>query len=320
MGVVDVQHMLVRKVFQRAVLGLVLGANVLQGSRHEEVLLLETQGLAFTVVILRIQHHRDGLSHRVLLERLEVFARGEQLHVQCDRALGLPQTQAGDVVGVIARDRHVVRNSQNRGIVVVLDDQLALIVEIGVDRAADLDLARVVHRGDVPNVAGSEPGVRQLDLLAVFNLLLENTVFIADGVAGAAHTDGGHTVHVAGCQTAQTAVAQTGIGFFLKDIGHFIAHILKCLGQFRQDAQVVGVVAQAAAHKKFHAQIVHLSLSVFFNLVLGFDHMLGERVAHDERAGLVYLFLRGICNLAAEVALQLTCNCLLQSGLCVLIL
>ena len=202
----------------------------------------------------------------------------------------------------------------------ILDNQLALVIEIGVDRTADFDFARIVHRGNVPNVARSQPGVRQLDLLTVLDLLLEDTVFITDGIAGAAHADGRHAVHIAGCQTAQTAVTQTGVGFLFENIGHFIAHILQRLGQCGQNAQIVGVVAQAAAHKKFHAQIVDLSLSVFFNLVLGFNHMLGERVAHDERACLINLFLRGICNLAAEVALQLTCNSLLQSSLCVLIL
>ena len=319
-GVVDVQHMLVRKVAQRAVLGLVLGADVLQGRRDEEVLLLETQGLALAVVILRIQHHGDGLRHGVLLHGLEVFARGEQLHIQRDRALGLPQAQVGDVVGIITGNRHIVRHRKHGGVVLVLDDQLAGFVKVGVHRAADLDLAGVVHGRDLPYVARGEPGIRQLDLLAVFDLLLEDAVFIADGVAGAAHADGGHAVHIAGRQTAQAAVAEAGVGLFLEDVRHLVAHILEGCGQLIQDAEVVGVVAQAAANQKFHAQIVHLPLPIFFDLVLGLHHMLGERVAHDERAGLVDLLLGRVRDLAAEVTLELACDRFLQSGFRVLIL
>ena len=317
-GVVDVQHMLVREVFERAVLGLVLGADVLDRGGHEEVLLLEAQGLALAVVILRIQHHGDGLRHGVLFERLEVLAGREQLHVQRDRALGFPQAQACDVVGVIARDRHIVRHREHGRIILVLDDQLAVFIKVGVDRAADLDLAGVVHGRDVPYVARSEPGIRQLDLLAVFDLLLENAVLVADGVAGAAHARGGHAVHVAGRQTAEAAVAEAGVGLFLEDVRHLVAHVFQGCGQLGQDAEVIGVVAQAAADKKFHAQIVHLPLPVFFDVVLGFDHVLGECVAHDERAGLINLLLGSVLDLTAEVALQLACNRFLQGVFCVL--
>ena len=191
---------------------------------------------------------------------------------------------------------------------------------MGVDRAADLDLAGVVHRGDVPYIARGEPGIRQLNLLAVFDLLLEDAVFIADGVAGAAHARGGHAVHVAGRQTAQAAVAEAGVGLLLEDIGHLVAHVLQRFGQRGQDAEVIGVVAQAAADKKFHAQIVHLPLPVFFDLVLGLDHVLGERVAYDERAGLVDLLLGGVFDLAAEMALQFACDRFLQSGFRVMVL
>ena len=145
-------------------------------------------------------------------------------------------------------------------------------------------------------------------------------MLIADGIARAAHADGGHTVHIAGRQTAETAVAEARIVLLLEDIGHLIAHILKRFGHGRQNTQIIGIVAQAAANQKFHAQVVHLTLSVLFHFVLGFHHMLGERIAHDERAGFVNLLLGGILDLTAEVALQLACDRFLQRGFCVLIL
>ena len=65
---------------------------------------------------------------------------------------------------------------------------------------------------------------------------------------------------------------------------------------------------------------MHLPLPVFFHLILGLNHVLGERIAHDERAGFIDLLLGGILDLTAEVPLQLACNRFLQRSFCVLIL
>ena len=318
MGIVDMQDVLVREVFECAVLGLVLCTDVLQGCGNQEILLLETQGLTLAVVILRIEDHGDGFRQCVLLQCLQILTGGEQLHVQCDRALCLPQAQTRDVVGAVAGDRHIIRNCQNRRVIVVVDDQLAVIVEVGVNRAADLDLAGLIHCRNLPNLAGRQPGIRQLDLLAFYDLLLENAVLVADGVASTAYAVGRHAVHVAGSQTAKTAVAQTGISFLLEDVRHLEAHVLQGCGQSVQHTEVVGVVAQAAADKKFHAQVMHLTLSVLLYLILGFDHVLGQCIAHYEGTSLVYLILGSVLYLAGKMSLQFTCNGFFQSGLCVL--
>ena len=143
-------------------------------------------------------------------------------------------------------------------------------------------------------------------------------MLVADGVAGAAYAVGRHAIHVAGSQTAKTAVAQTGISFLLEDVRHLEAHVLQGCGQSVQHTEVVGVVAQAAADKKFHAQVMHLTLSVLLYLILGFDHVLGQCIAHYEGTSLVYLILGSVLYLAGKMSLQFTCNGFFQSGLCVL--
>ena len=77
MGIVDMQDVFVREVFERAVLGLVLCADVLQGCGNQKVLLLETQGLTLAVVILRIEDHGDGFRQCVLLQCLQILTGGE---------------------------------------------------------------------------------------------------------------------------------------------------------------------------------------------------------------------------------------------------
>ena len=320
MGIVDMEHMLVCKVLERAVLCLVLRADVLQRCRNEEVLLLEAERLTLAVIILRIKDHRNGLGHCVLFDRLEVLARGEQLHVERDRALCLPQTQTRDIVRVVAGDRHIIRHGEDRGIVVIIHDQLAVLVEMGVDGAADLDLAGLVHRRNLPYIAGGEPGVRQLDLLAVLDLLLEDAVLVADGIAGAAHARGGHAVHVARRQTAQTAVAEARVSLLLEDVRHLKTHVFERCGQRVEHAEVVGIVAQAAAYEELHAQVMNLTVAVTLYLVLGLDHVFGQRVADDECACLIDLILLCVLDFAREVALQLACDGFLERSLGVLCL
>ena len=113
---------------------------------------------------------------------------------------------------------------------------------MGVDGAADLDLAGLVHCRNLPNLAGRQPGIRQLDLLAFYDLLLENAVLVADGVAGTAYAVGRHAVHVAGSQTAETAVAEAGVSLLLEDVRHLKAHVFERCGQRIEHAEVVALL------------------------------------------------------------------------------
>ena len=57
---------------------------------------------------------------------------------------------------------------------------------------------------------------------------------------------------------------------------------------------------------------MHLPLPIFFDLVLGLDHMLGQRVADNERAGLINLILGGVRHFAGKMPLQLAGDGLFQ--------
>ena len=89
-GIVDLDDMLPGEVAQRAVLGLVLADNGLDGGGNKEVLLLQTQGLALVVVVIRVEHLGDHLGHGLLLHRLQVLAPGVQGHIHRQGALGVP--------------------------------------------------------------------------------------------------------------------------------------------------------------------------------------------------------------------------------------
>ena len=123
------------------------------------------------------------------------------------------------MAGLVAGDLHIPGDGQHGGVAGVLGVVVALAVPAVLHFAAEADLLRLVHLGDEPGIAQAQPVVGQLHLLAIDDLLLEDTQLVADGVAGGGDLQGGHGVQIAGGQTAQTAVAQAGIGLQLEQVG-----------------------------------------------------------------------------------------------------
>ncbi len=80
-GIVDLDNVFLVEVLQRAVGLDMLAGDGLDGGADEEILLLEPQGLALVVVILRIEHLGNGVRHGPLLVGLEILAPVEEGHV-----------------------------------------------------------------------------------------------------------------------------------------------------------------------------------------------------------------------------------------------
>ena len=184
-------------------------------------------------------------------------------------------------------------------------------------RTAEADLLGLVHLGDEPGPAPVQPVVGQLDLLAVHDLLLEDAQLVADGVAGEGDVQGGGGVQVAGRQTAQAAVAQTGVGLLLEEVGGGEAQGLNGLGQGLHHPQVVGVLPQGTAHEELHGQVVDLAGVLVPLLVGGFELALGDDVPHHQGTGLEHLLGGGLVHVPAEVPAQLADNQVHQFFFCI---
>ena len=92
---------------EAAAFGEVLREHVLQARADEEVLLLEAQFLALRRGVVRVEDARDVLGVDLLVRRLVVPARVEQLDVERrDRAPG-PEPQVVDRRAAVARDQLV---------------------------------------------------------------------------------------------------------------------------------------------------------------------------------------------------------------------
>ncbi len=230
MGVVDLDDVLLMEVLHGAVHFRVLGGDGLDGGGHEEILLLQAQGLALQVVVLRIEDLGDGLRHGLVLGGLQILAPGEQGHVHRLGGPGVPQPQDVHVICAVAGDLHIAGDRLDHGGILVDDVEVSVVPEFP-DGTAEAHLLGLSGLGQQPGRAQILPVVGQLHLLALYDLLLENAQLIADGVAGGGDLQRGHGVQVAGGQAAQAAVAQGGIRLDLEDVRRLEAQVLQGLPQ-----------------------------------------------------------------------------------------
>ena len=216
------------------------------------------------------------------------------------------------MVGAVAGDLHVLGHGQHV-VAALIDHGVAAVgVPHVLHGAAEVDLLGLIHLGDEPAVGDVQPVVGQLHLLAVHDLLLEETQLVADGVAGGGDLQGGHGLQVAGGQTAQTAVAQAGVGFHLEEVGGGEAQVLNGLLQLGQDAQVVGVFLQGAAHEKLQGQIVDLAGVAVTDLALGGQLPGGHDVAQHQGAGPEHVDRSSLLHFTPKIAAELADDLLLQ--------
>ena len=229
-GVVYLHCVVLGERLDIAPLADVLAHNVLRGRGDEEVLLLETQDLALDVLIGRVEDLGYDLGHSALLHALDIFALGEEVHVERVGAFRIPQAQGVYLVSAVTRDEHVARDGDDGGITGVFGVIVPHVVPVRGDVPAEADLDGVLPAGDEPALGRGAPVVGDLGLAAVLKLLAENSQLVADGIARALVAAGGHAVHIAGGETTKTAVAETSVRLGLEDVGRIAAKILKRAG------------------------------------------------------------------------------------------
>lgn len=78
--------------------------------------------------------------------------------------------------------RNIIRNRPYGFIILVLEHKL-IILPAGVHMSPEMHLDLFVLAAYFPHVVILQPVIRQLHLIAVYNLLLEQSVFITDAAA-----------------------------------------------------------------------------------------------------------------------------------------
>mmetsp|Transcript_19396 Transcript_19396/g.33516 ORF Transcript_19396/g.33516 Transcript_19396/m.33516 type:complete len:254 (+) Transcript_19396:2084-2845(+) len=230
--------------------------HILHGGRHEEMLLLEAQLLAFICAVIRIQHAAERLSTLLAQNSGHIVTSVERLQIEFLGRLCSPQPQVDAVASAKARDGVVISNGCHHFTGIPLERLLAIdllhaYMTVKPDGVADNQAL------NLPGVAKGEPVVRLLMLEAIDDILLEHAILVPDAVTPCGQAQCGHRVEETRRQTAQTPIAQGSITLLLCQVFELEAHLPKRLCIRLSHIQVVYCVEQRAAHEELHAQIVH---------------------------------------------------------------
>ena len=171
---------------------------------------------------------------------------------------------------------------------------VVLVVPLLLDVAAKADFHGAFGHLLQPDAAAGQPGVGQLGLPAVHQLLAEQAVLVPQGVAHGRVALGGQAVHKAGGQAAQAAVAQARVGLLLVEVIQLDAVVRQGLAEVLLQAQVAQVVAQGTPQQELHAQVVNLLGAGFLRVLHKLGAALGQQLPHDEGACLVVLLIGGV--------------------------
>ena len=243
--------------------------------------------------VVGVEDGADGLGLGALGVGQGIVAAVEGLKVKVllDR-LGSPDAQLVDGLAGIAHHGDVIRDGQDVLRVHRAVERAAVLLK-ALNMATKLDGHGLVLTTDLPGIAVGEPLVGGLHLATVDDLLLKQAVAVAHAVAVAGDALGCHGIQEAGCQTAQTTVAQSRIGLLVLDDGKVEAHVVERLGDHVAHAKVEQVVVEQAADQKLDREVVHalLALGHHAGVALGGygaglrGHELGQGVKAVEVAG-----------------------------------
>ena len=230
--------------------------NVVDGGGNKEVLLAQPQLLPLRMVVVGVQHLADSRQLGNLPLGSLVIAAVEGDHVELG-GHGLEQPQGTDRLAVIAGNQHVAGHGRH-GLVIGMDNKGGSILPVLGNFSAETDLHRVGGLLLKPHIAVVvNPVVGQLGLPAVLQLLAEDAVLVADRVAPRRILAGGQRVEEAGRKPAQPPVADARVRLKLEHILQLKAAFLHNLLHRVVHAEIVQVVAQRAANKELHADVVH---------------------------------------------------------------
>ena len=182
------------------------------------------------------------------------------------------------------------------------------------DFAFEADIDALLLARDEPNFAAGKPEIGHLGLPAVNKLLLEDSVFIENGVAHSEISVGCKRIEIARRETAETAVAETRIRLALIELVELYAEILERLLHDGDEIEVIERVLERAPHEELHAHIVHALRAALFAALLELVSALPEHIAGYHRDSLVKLLVVGLLGSYAEKVREL-CGYLLLGGL-----
>ena len=129
---------------------------------------------------------------------------------------------------------------------------MILIIPVFLKVTFKVDIYRKLRLRNQPYASAGEPVIRELGLPAVLQLLLEDTVLIADRVAHSGEAGSCKAVQIAGSQSSEAAVAQACVGLILEDLIHIYSMLLEHSTDVVSQLKVIDACLEGASHEELH--------------------------------------------------------------------
>ena len=244
-------------------------------------------------VVVRVEDLAHGLGANLVLHRAVVVAFIENLEVEGFGGLGTPEAQQVGVGDAMPQHRGVIGDAADHLDRHPAHMRVPLVVLVALGVAADLDVETDLWPADLPRVAVMQPVVRDFDLPAIDDGLVENTMFIADAVADRRDFERRQRVHEAGRQPAEATVAQPRLLF----LGQYLVEIEPEAGHCRArvvlDAEIDQVVGELRPGQVLRGEVAHRAV-LAGHVRLRRRHPAQQHVvAHRHRQRVVAIRLRG---------------------------
>ena len=185
----------------------------------------------------------------------------EGVEVELIAGSASPETEIVGVVSVVSWHWGVI-GLGHHDLTILPDGSLSATLVVLSDTTIEPHWVHNVGSLDLPWVALLEPEIWDLDLAAIDDLLLEDTVVVSDSVAPSWQLKGGHRVEEAGSESTETSISEGGIGLLLVDLLEVVADVHESFLVLLLHVDVDEHVLHHAAHQELKREVV-ASLHIF---------------------------------------------------------
>src|SRR5262249_20952263 len=245
---------------------LVAANDVLERGRDKEVFLSQPELTADEDVVVWIEHTADVLRAGARFDGADVVALVELVEIELLNGAGTPQAQAVHPLRRMPGDRGVERGGEDVTGVDPCVAQTPALVGEGMDAAVELDAEAIAEPRDLPGIAVAQPRIRNLDLRAVDDPLMEDAVVIAEPVAIAGVPERRQRIEEARGEAPEAAIAESSIPFRLSKVLQAIAQCGQRVRARTEQVHRDQAVSQRPPHEVLERYIVDalwVSLVVF---------------------------------------------------------
>ena len=238
------------------------------------------------------------------MDGLDVAAAVEGAEVELGSGLGFPETEEVDAAAAEAGDRNIPRHAQEIAGLDQFGAMVAAVVGAMLDAAVERHADTVVRTADQPRIVVREPVVGDLDLATEREGLTEQAEFVMDAITDGRDVHRGEGIEEAGGETAEAAVAEAHVGFFVGDRLEILAEFRQGRGRDVAQLKVDEVVREHAAHQVLEGEIVDAADVLAGMLSLRVDVALEHLVAGGHAGRHPPVVAGGGDAVAGESALQ----------------